>query len=1495
MNRHPRDVAIVGMSCQYPGAIDLFAFCENSLTGSFVAADPVDKLGAMRPSIAEATSNALEDAGYPHGPPADVRVEIVVGRSESSPLEFAGSGWVLTEVHAGAAAPMVALDLGVRALLKRTADLVIVGGIHIVSDDLTARDGLEGGSGVGAVVLKRLVDAEEASNRIYAIIKGIGIARTNSAVPSPNGIKDAIRAAYASARLVPASVELLELGAANHVAELRAINAALPTSSDCIFRSPSTQIAQTMAATGMAGIIRAALSLYHRALPATSQSSKPSRSANHRTKSDAAAPASRPWIHGDRATKRRAGVNSVGSSGVCVHALLEEHESSAAIGNSGCLLKWETEAILLSAETRERLVHDCRLLLSWIDHRPLVSLKDLAFSLNTDRENQKDVRLGIVASSLDDLAGHLRIAIARLEDESCHSIRDSRGIYYWEKPLARVGGIAMLFPGEGSQYPGMLGDLCLHFPGVIAQFDIADRIGRDYGSRMKPSDTIFGVSSDDQSRLWSIGPAINAVLSSQWAIYQILLRLGLRPDAVCGHSSGEFLALAAAGAVQMDRRFEDGLAGLGAIFEDMEAIGRMPPAKLLAIGASLEQVAATCSGHPDVKVAMDNCPHQVVVAGGADSIGQLIQQFQSKGILVEVLPFERAYHTPDFASVVEPIRTFFKQLDLGIPKIPIYSCASAERMPLDAGEIEKLSAGQWSRCVRFRETVRAMHADGIRTFIDVGARGNLAGFVEDILRGQPNHVAAANLPRRSGLTQLNHLVAGLFAQGVPLQPAHLYSRRRPQHIHLSKTNVSTLELRRIEPDGRRSIPPLDRVEAAQKSQSLDSNGAGNPVRARWERDSHENRFHEMNGKLERVLDLKDISRRKVHLDSYKKMMHTFLDTQDAVMAAFGRPDAGRWIGEVGTILPGPAPEGTSDDDIGQVNRRPRPGPWAGDLVHFEPGRRVETLYRLDAADDPVAWNHTLGGRKVSAVVPGRLGLPVLPFAVMTEMLTQVAKLIAPGKHLIGLRDVRANKWIRYEDSPVVLEMRAALDPEHRGRVRAAIYNRGFSEERKPAEQPAVEGVVVFADDHLQAPYAPEFFLADAGPSIFDAERLYGEQWLFHGAAFQAVVEVGRISDLGIEGKLQVLPTGHLLSDPDRADEFLTDPIILDAFTHLLGCWGLDRLKEGDVIFPLRMGELAIYGVIPPPGSKVSCHIHIRALDPYRVRVDADLVREDGTLWMRISDWEDWRFHWPGAYRDVFRRPDVEFVGEPLNLSPIGQTLGGTAIAVWLKPPADMGKPIWRDVLETTQLSPDEYRTLTADLEPRRSLRLWGRMAVKEAARRLWHARGMPAIFPADLGVKPDAHGRPELYHLAAEFPSEMPEISIAHTQGVAVAIASLEPGVKLGIDVETVTRRTAEFESLAFLPDERLLMDQADAFDRDELIARLWCAKEALAKATGLGLVAGPASVEVVGIDADGMATVALGPELAAAVDALPNRRLRVVTQRKGDYVWAWTIIRGAD
>ena len=193
----------------------------------------------------------------------------------------------------------------------------------------------------------------------------------------------------------------------------------------------------------------------------------------------------------------------------------------------------------------------------------------------------------------------------------------------------------------------------------------------------------------------------------------------------------------------------------------------------------------------------------------------MVARLRGEDVLCEVLPFARAYHTPGFAAVLGPIAAFFDGLTIPRPAIPIYSCAIARP---DARTTPEAIRGWPSSSGPARspsaQTIEAMYADGLRIFVDVGARGNLAGFVQDTLRGRPAFAVATNLPRRSGPTQLNHLVASLFARAspsapIPLRPPAPASHRLARSPGAGRSTVRSVGSPRASaplesPSGRRS-------------------------------------------------------------------------------------------------------------------------------------------------------------------------------------------------------------------------------------------------------------------------------------------------------------------------------------------------------------------------------------------------------------------------------------------------------------------------------------------------------------------------------------------------------------------------------------------------------------------------------------------------------------------------------------------------------------------
>ena len=1515
-------------------------------------------LTALRPDLSHADLEAIQSDLRASLPPFEAATipgqltNATAGRVAHR-LDLSGASFV---VDAASASSLVAVELAARALMDKRANLAIAGGVYLEADvdfplvfrQLNAlsrsgiarpfsadADGMISGEGVGVLILKRRADAERDGDRIYAMIQGIGLASDGKsqglAAPSARGHARAMRRAYRGAGIDPATVMLVEghgLGVpAADRAELLALNAVFPAlpHGRRALGAVSSMIGHAMPAAGVAGLIKSALALYHRVLPPTLHAEKAHALLDSAASAFALNPVARPWIHGDELTPRRAGVNAFGFAGINAHAVLEEHTTSADGDRPGALRQWETEAILFSAPDRAGLIEQIREHLSWLKGNSRHALLDVAYSLNTLREHAPGGdRLGVVASSLPELTERLTSVVPRLADPACRSIRDGRGIYFWDEPLLKngAGGLAFLFPGEGSQYPGMLADLCIHFPEVRRLFDTADRIARDLGETVPPSEHLFGPVPGGDEKLWSTATAVNVVLNAQWALYQVLTRLGLRPDAVLGHSSGEILALSAGGVFQTDRELERKLGRLGAIMSGFASSGDLPAARLVAVATHRDRAEAICRDLDagGVDVAMDNCPHQVVLAMPLAEHLRVVERLRRENILFEELPFSRAYHTPSFRPVVGPIAEFFDQMSFRPPRVPIYSCASRGRMPSDPDAIRELAVAQWTQTVAFRETIEAMHADGLRLFVDVGARGNLAGFVEDTLRGKPSFAVAANLPRRAGLTQLNHVVAATFAHGASLETDYLYARRRPRAIDWNRPEPlarAGVELKIGFPEMKISDELVERLRftvqrtVLQKSLATEAehghrNGNGfarkDQMAAVTQSRSHEGLFSTQaladperipapwNGQGEeehRGQSFNDASADDHVILSFQNTMQSFLRTQQEVMTAY--------LGESVTSLavwgvsdgasPSPAQDGIS---------RPEPGPWAGEVCRLVPGAEVETLLVLEAHDDPIAQHHTLGGRKISALIPTLLGLPVLPFAVMAEMTAQVGALIVdPGLVLTGLKNVRARKWVRYEEQPVYLELRAhRVASQDDDRIWVGIFNRG-TDGKTDAPRPVFEAIAVFGKAVPAPPQAAAWSLKNPRPSKFTARSVYAEQWLFHGPFFQAIAHFGDLSANGIAGRLKVLPLEPLFKQ-GQATTFHTDLVVIDNFTQLLGAWGLDYLAEGDVMFPLRMENLEIHGDRPPVGTEVVCQITIHELERHRIRAQAQFVRPDGTVWMRISDWEDWRFHWPGRYRDSFRQPRDYLVGEDLPLAVPAHGPPTGAKAVWLEPPADMGRPVWRDVLEYTQLGPVERAAYLAfcGSEEQRSQQLWGRIAAKEAARRLWNDAGHPAIYPADLAIVADEHGRPLLTRLGEPASGALPVISIAHADGVAVALAALDPTNRVGIHVAPIAHRPTSFEATAFTVGERVLLDQWSGSRRAEWVTRFWCAREAAAKASGPGMAGGPASAQVVEADENtGVIRIRLAPELITAwPDGVCDNALYVVSARRVDRAWAWTI-----
>jgi len=725
-------------------------------------------------------------------------------------------------IDAACASSLIALEAAVRELRSGRCDLALVGGVHTANTLLArlvfcglnamsptgkvrsfdkAADGTVIGEGVGVVVLKRREDAVRDGDRIYAVVKGVGVSSDGKGAavlaPRKEGALLALQRAYGDAGIEPETVSLIEgHGTGTLVGDTTELEAMQQVFghrrgpfAPCALGSVKSMIGHLLPASGVAGLIKAVLALYHKVLPPTLECEEPNPALDRERGFFYLNTEVRPWIHGTEAHPRRAAVSAFGFGGINAHVVLEEDTSNEE-DRKEHLLQWNSELFLIEAPDRKQLLEAVDRLSHYVARCPQVALRDIAYTLYRAARFRHPC-LAIVAQSRDDLLGKLAIASRRLGEPHRGHIKDRKGIYYFQEILDPRLRPVFLFPGEGSQYAGMLSDLCMLFPEVRRCFDEADR---SFLKRKKPyllSDVVFPrpLSRREERKeaerlLWDIDAAILAVLTANQALYGFLSSLGIMPAALLGHSSGEYSALVASG--MLDAVSEDLVLETNMVTEAMEHEGGVPEAGMVSVGADRARVEALIKGiQGDLYIAMDNCPHQVILVGDRVPIEQALDALEAAHIMCEPLPFKRGYHTPLFRPVSARLEEIFRKYPLSPPGVPLWSCTTMAPYPDDLDEVKHLLAEHWVRPVAFRETIERLYEEeGFRIFVEVGPRGNLCAFVEDILRGKPHLAIPANLPRRPGLEQLLHLLGMLAAQGFRLRLERLFEKRHPRELAL---------------------------------------------------------------------------------------------------------------------------------------------------------------------------------------------------------------------------------------------------------------------------------------------------------------------------------------------------------------------------------------------------------------------------------------------------------------------------------------------------------------------------------------------------------------------------------------------------------------------------------------------------------------------------------------------------------------------------------------
>lgn len=729
-------------------------------------------------------------------------------------------------VDAACASSLAALQLAVRELQTGASDVALALGADTVQTPYAymaftktfalsrlgrirpfdaKADGIVLSEGVGVLVLKRLADAERDGDRILSVIRGIGASSDgrDKGLTAPNaaGQVRALERAYAQARISPRRLELVEAHGTGTVVGDRTEAEALGTfmrqagaqPANCAMGSVKSMIGHAKCAAGIAGVIKTTLALHHKVLPPTI-CENPNPNGGFSGGPLYLNTEARPWVHGGP-EPRCAGVSAFGFGGTNFHVVMEEYTDDFVNPPAPFQRAWDAELIICRQPTRERLLSVMQQVQQGLARGGQARLVDLAAAIA--RGNSTDPAhpvLAIVATSVEELREKLPLAMQALRGTDAVKV-DPRGVYFAAAPAKNAGGLAFLFPGQGSQYPNMLADVAMAFPAARETLDAAagaltDRLPRPLGRYIYPPSTFDEASQRLRAEeLAQSNIAQSALAATEMAMFRVLRRMGARPQFLAGHSSGEYVALAAAGCLSpqdlvrvAERR--------GAL---MIEAGKQSAGAMAAVSASAKQTQDALRSLPGVTLANLNSPTQTVISGARDVLEKAIEQLKAAGLTARLLPVSGAFHSPHVAAAGAQLADELRKLDWRSPTAPVYSNLTAAPHSGEPRQIIEQLAQHVASPVRFIEEIEAMYAAGARVFIEVGPQGVLTGLVKQILGDRPHVALATDLKGRPGVVQLAHTLAQMLIHGAPLDAKAWFDQRVTTPFDLADLEKQSLE------------------------------------------------------------------------------------------------------------------------------------------------------------------------------------------------------------------------------------------------------------------------------------------------------------------------------------------------------------------------------------------------------------------------------------------------------------------------------------------------------------------------------------------------------------------------------------------------------------------------------------------------------------------------------------------------------------------------------
>ncbi|MGX7825872.1 SDR family NAD(P)-dependent oxidoreductase [Actinokineospora sp. 24-640] len=643
-------------------------------------------------------------------------------------------------VDTACSSSLVTLHLAAQALRAGECDLALAGGVTVLSTPAVfvefsrqralspdgrckafagAANGTGWAEGIGMVLVARLSDALRAGHPIMAVVRGTAVNQdgASNGLTAPNGPSQerVIRTALAGAGLRPADVDAVEAhGTGTTLGDPIEAQALLATYGQDRAGEPlwlgslKSNIGHSQAAAGIGGVIKMVMAMRHGVLPKTLHVDEPTPEVDWSAGEVSLLTEARPWPETGR--PRRAGVSSFGVSGTNAHVIVEQYPGAVpapASDDRPGLVPW-----VLSAKTEDALRGQAARLAAFADEHQDLDPRDVAAALVRSRAALEH-RAVVLADDRADFAEALAALAAG---------RPGTGVL---TGVAGRGGIALVFPGQGSQWVGMAAGLLDVEPVFRARVEeCAEALSAHTDwSLLDVLRDVPGAPSLErvdvvQPTLW----AVNVALAALWR------SVGVVPSAVVGHSQGEIAAAVVCGGLSL----EDGarVVALRSLLLAEFMAGRGGMVSLPVSAEAAERLIAPWDGA--LSLAGLSGPLSSVVSGDIAAVEELLAECERRGVRARRVPTDCAGHSRQADQVRGRLLEVLAPVSPRRAEIPFYSAVTGAIL-----DTESLDAAYWYRNLRepvlFEQATRALIADGRSTFVEVSAHPVLATAIEETI------------------------------------------------------------------------------------------------------------------------------------------------------------------------------------------------------------------------------------------------------------------------------------------------------------------------------------------------------------------------------------------------------------------------------------------------------------------------------------------------------------------------------------------------------------------------------------------------------------------------------------------------------------------------------------------------------------------------------------------------------------------------------------------